>query len=198
MNYANLAGRRQKVPRPRRGTALKPVPSAWIVRRAPGNHGWRGLLAAAGRVYPCALGRCGISVMKREGDGATPAGAMRLLGGWCRRDRLPLLRCLHGLGAIRAGDGWCDDPLHPAYNRPVRLPFRPSHERMMRDDRLYDVCLMLDWNIVLRACFRGSAIFFHMAGPGFPPTAGCVAVEPAAMLRLLDAMRRGAALRVLP
>ena len=65
------------------------------------------------------------------------------------------------------------------------MPYRVSHERMMRDDRLYDACLVLDWNIRPRRRSRGSAIFFHLARPGFKPTEGCVAVSAQAMRRLL-------------
>jgi L,D-peptidoglycan transpeptidase YkuD (ErfK/YbiS/YcfS/YnhG family) len=32
---------------------------------------------------------------------------------------------------------------------------------------------------------RGSAIFFHLAQPGFAPTAGCVAVSLPAMRQIL-------------
>ena len=148
------------------------------VRRKPG---WRqkGLLLAGARVLPCALGRGGPGIVKREGDGATPAHAvMRPLWGYWRPDRgqrpsaaLPLL-------PISAHDGWCDAPAHPAYNRPVRLPFAASCETMWRDDCLYDICIVLDWNMAPRgrARHRGSAIFVHIAKPGYPPTAGCIAL----------------------
>jgi L,D-peptidoglycan transpeptidase YkuD (ErfK/YbiS/YcfS/YnhG family) len=179
------------------GTETNHRPQRWTVRRAPGNTAHHGLLAIAGRVYPCALGRSGISVFKREGDGATPAGKLRLLGGYCRRDRLPLLGCLAGLKAIRCDDGWCDDPGDPAYNRPVQLPFTASHERMMRTDNLYDICVVLDWNVFPRARFRGSAIFLHIAGPGHASTEGCVAVTPALIRHLLAWKRRGTTLRIM-
>ncbi|RUV95620.1 L,D-transpeptidase family protein, partial [Mesorhizobium sp. M1A.F.Ca.IN.020.04.1.1] len=47
------------------------------------------------------------------------------------------------------------------------------------------VCLVLDWNIVPRRRGCGSAIFFHLARPGFTPTQGCVAVTARTMARLL-------------
>ena len=40
----------------------------------------------------------------------------------------------------------------------------------------YDV-VVLDWNIRQRGRGRGSAIFLHVAKPGYPPTQGCVGVE---------------------
>jgi L,D-peptidoglycan transpeptidase YkuD (ErfK/YbiS/YcfS/YnhG family) len=53
-----------------------------------------------------------------------------------------------------------------------------------RDDRLYDACLVLDWNMA-RAAAGAAAIFFHLARPGFTPTQGCVAVTARTMARLL-------------
>jgi L,D-peptidoglycan transpeptidase YkuD (ErfK/YbiS/YcfS/YnhG family) len=62
---------------------------------------------------------------------------------------------------IRADMGWCDAPADANYNRRVRLPFRAKHEKMLRDDRLYDVCIVLDWNIRPRRRNGGSAIYMH-------------------------------------
>ena len=47
------------------------------------------------------------------------------------------------------------------------MPYAASHERMLRADDLYDACIVLDWNIGPRRRGRGSAIFFHLARPGF-------------------------------
>ena len=166
------------------------------VRTAPGKP-QRGLLRAGGRTFPCALGRSGISAFKREGDGATPLAAMRLLSGQVRADRTMARRSGLQLKAIRPDDGWCDAPAHGAYNRPVRLPFPASHECMMRADRLYDHCLVMDWNITARRRHRGSAIFLHVAKEGFAPTQGCIAIAPSLMRRLLPHLRRGTIVRIL-
>ena len=76
-------------------------------------------------------------------------------------------------------------PDDPNYNRPVKMPYAASHEHMLREDDLYDACIVLDWNIRPRRRGRGSAIFFHLARPGFTATQGCVAVTHAVMARLL-------------
>ncbi|MBO0904772.1 L,D-transpeptidase family protein [Jiella sonneratiae] len=145
----------------------------------------RGILAAGPWRIPCALGRAGTTVLKREGDGATPVATMRLVALWHRGGRMPRPQTTLPTRRVRPGiDGWCDEPTHAAYNRPVRLPFAASHESLARDDRLYDVVAVLDWNLARRARGRGSAIFLHVAKPGYPPTAGCVAIAPADMRRL--------------
>lgn len=154
------------------------------VRPRPGNRS-QGLLNAGGTVFACALGGGGISANKREGDGATPLGRMRVVSGYFRKGTVT-----HGatrLAMIPIGPdlGWCEVPDDRNYNRPVTIPYAASHERMLRDDALYDFCLVLDWNIVPRRRGRGSAIFFHLARPGFTPTQGCVAVTKPVMARLL-------------
>ena len=92
--------------------------------------------------------------------------------------------------------GWCEVPEDRNYNRPVKIPYGASHERIKRDDRLYDACLVLDWNISSRMRGRGSAIFFHLARPGFTPTQGCVAVSRRTMARLLPLLSNRTVVRV--
>lgn len=165
------------------------APIVLRVRPLPGRP-QRGILTGAGLTLPCALGRSGITRFKREGDGATPVGRFALLHGYRRADRgLPVAAPVP-IVPIRPDDGWCDDVADGRYNRPVKRPFAGSHEEMMREDRLYDLVLVLDCNIRRRSIGRGSAIFFHCAREGFAPTAGCVALDPADMRRLLPRLGR--------
>lgn len=154
------------------------------VRARPG-HPASGMLRFGALTMRCALGRSGVTACKREGDGATPLARMRLCYAMSKpRSGLPVrTRLPHR--STRASDGWCDAVFDRNYNRPVRLPYAASAERMLRDDRLYDVCIVLDWNIGCRVQGRGSAIFLHVARPGYPPTEGCVALGPRDMARLL-------------
>jgi len=154
------------------------------VRARPGNPS-QGLLVAGRQVFPCALGRGGISAVKREGDGATPLASMRILSGYFRGDHVAARHTRLRMTPISADLGWCEVPGDRNYNRPVKIPYGASHETMRRADRLYDYCLVLDWNISPRRRGRGSAIFFHLARPGFTPTQGCVAVTAKVMARLL-------------
>ncbi len=48
----------------------------------------------------------------------------------------------------------------------------------MREDRLYDIIIEIDHNTRPRVAGRGSAVFVHVARPGFGPTAGCIALRP--------------------
>ena len=167
------------------------------VRRAPGA-AHRAILAFGPLRFPAAIGRNGLASTKREGDGATPIATMALLFGY--RDGRKRARWPHSALRIRAAgpnDGWCDAPGSANYNRPVRLPFAASHERLQRDDGIYDMIIVMDWNIGSRARNRGSAVFFHLARPDFSPTAGCVAIAPAAMRVLLPYLKAGMRLKII-
>jgi L,D-peptidoglycan transpeptidase YkuD (ErfK/YbiS/YcfS/YnhG family) len=156
------------------------------VSRRIGGKPHEGRLIAGATVFPCALGRAGITHDKREGDGATPAGRWRLAGFYLRRPAP--LRAPWRL--TRRDDVWCDDARSFLYNRPLRAPLRLNHEEMWRNDRLYDVVGVMDYNLVPRVLGRGSAIFFHLATEELGPTAGCVALRARDMRRLLPRLGR--------
>jgi L,D-peptidoglycan transpeptidase YkuD (ErfK/YbiS/YcfS/YnhG family) len=167
-----------------------------VVRRRPG-HPCQGLLTVGSKTYLCALGRGGVSSNKREGDGATPLGSMRLIGGYFRSDHVRLGSCALAMERIADHSGWCDDAKDANYNRPVRLPYKASHEVMKRKDGLYDVVIVLDYNLRPRQSGRGSAIFFHVAKPGLTPTEGCVALPAQTMKLLLPRLSRHTVMTVL-
>jgi len=164
-----------------------------VVTPSPGRLG-AGRLHAGALTIPCALGRNGVTRFKREGDGKTPAGRFAVTGGYWRQDRLRPPGAHFCLRPIKAHMGWCDDPGDANYNRPLRLPARARHEELLRADGLYDVVLILDHNQRPRVRGHGSAIFFHLTRNGDDPTAGCVAISRADMLRLLPRLSRDCAM----
>jgi L,D-peptidoglycan transpeptidase YkuD (ErfK/YbiS/YcfS/YnhG family) len=99
---------------------------------------------------------------------------------------------------ITRSDGWCDDPTDRNYNRAVRHPYPASAERLWREDDLYDVVVVLGHNARPRVRGGGSAIFMHLARPGYTPTEGCIALRRAHLLLLLRGFGAGARVRVLP
>ncbi len=154
------------------------------VRTRPGYRS-KGLLQAGGRILNCALGRSGIGTKTGEGDGITPRGRFLLLAALIRTDKCPLRRGRIDYHTIRPEDGWCDATGDRNYNRPVDLPYAASHEKLWRDDHLYDVALVMDFNVSQRMSVGGSAIFFHLAREGYSATEGCVAISRRDMLWLL-------------
>lgn len=126
----------------------------------------------------CALGRSGIrdGTLKSEGDGATPTGCFALRRALYRADRLAPPETALDMQPINPNDGWCDDPGDAAYNQPVTLPYAASTESLWRTDAVYDVIVILGHNDDPPVPGRGSAIFMHVARPGYTPTEGCVAL----------------------
>ena len=149
-----------------------------------------------GGALRCAVGRAGIRSDKREGDGATPAGVFPLRRVLWRADRLPPPATGLTIAPIRPGDGWCDDPADAAYNRPVTLPYPARHERLWREDELYDVLVVLGHNDDPVVAGAGSAVFLHVVAADRTPTAGCVALTLPDLLGILATCRPGDVLRI--
>jgi L,D-peptidoglycan transpeptidase YkuD (ErfK/YbiS/YcfS/YnhG family) len=164
-------------------------PAAITVRRRAGEP-TRGILMFDGYPIPVALGRGGLKANKREGDGGTPIGTFRPLRLWWRKDRHARPRTLLPVRAIRPSDGWCEDTASRHYNQPVQLAAESNADRLMRADQLYDFIVEIDHNTRPRVAGRGSAVFLHLARPGFAPTAGCIAMTRGSMLRLLARLTR--------
>ena len=133
-----------------------------------------GRLRYLGRAMAATCGRGGVRDEKREGDGATPRGILRIAAVMYRPDRLTP----PGPWAvpIYPGDVWCDDPAHASYNQLCRAPMPASHEQMRRADPQYDIVLITDWNWPKARSGAGSAIFLHQWRRPGAHTAGCIAV----------------------
>ena len=155
-----------------------------------------GWLQCGNRVFRCILGRGGVTTDKREGDGATPAGAYPLRRLLYRSDRLAPPTNALPTSPLRPRDGWCDDPGHSAYNRPVILPLDASSESMWRDDHLYDLVVVLGYNDDPVVSGLGSAIFLHVASPEYSPTEGCIALAKEDLLTVLADITPGSDIRI--
>jgi L,D-peptidoglycan transpeptidase YkuD (ErfK/YbiS/YcfS/YnhG family) len=167
-----------------------------LIVRAPAT-ATRGTLTLGSAAYPCTLGRGGIVGDKREGDGGTPVGRFPLRRLFHRPDQEPAPETGLPATAITADMGWCDDPADPDnYNRLVRLPFAAGHERLWRDDRLYDLVVEIGYNDAPPVPGRGSAIFLHLARPDRGPTEGCVALDREALTTVLAALDPGSAIDI--
>jgi L,D-peptidoglycan transpeptidase YkuD (ErfK/YbiS/YcfS/YnhG family) len=90
---------------------------------------------------------------------------------------------------ILPGDLWSDDPKHEDYNMMVRAPYPYSHERLRRADPLYDLVILTDWNWPYAVPGRGSAIFIHRHRRSGYPTEGCIALSPAHLLDIAQALK---------
>ena len=146
----------------------------------------------------CALGRSGVTPpeSKREGDGATPLGAWPMRCVYWRPDRLARPQSGLPVELLIAEAGWCDDAADAFYNRPVILPYPAGHEKLWREDHVYDLIVALGYNDDPILPGRGSAIFLHVARPDYSPTEGCVACARDDLLALLAAAKPGDVLEI--
>jgi L,D-peptidoglycan transpeptidase YkuD (ErfK/YbiS/YcfS/YnhG family) len=167
-----------------------------ITVRPQGAERHCGLMTAGDTALPCALGRAGVTRRKREGDGASPAGTWPLRYVLFRPDRIDRPVTNLAVRALSPTDGWCDDPADRSYNRPVQLPYGASAEALWRDDGLYDLIVVLGYNDDPPRTGLGSAVFLHLATPDLGPTAGCVAVHRADMVRFLPRCGPGTRLEI--
>lgn len=149
------------------------------------------------RRWRCVLGAGGVLEDKVEGDAATPAGEFPLRRIYFRNDQVILPKVHLPARPIVEHDGWCDDPRSPAYNRLVHIPNEWSHEKMWREDGLYDVVVVVGYNDDPPEGEWGSAIFLHIAREGYTPTRGCVAFARDDLLELLPLLTPATRLRVL-
>lgn len=160
------------------------------------SDGW---LRFGGFQFRCALGKggCKPEADKREGDGATPLGRYPLRQVLYRPDRLKAPATRLPSRPLDPADGWCDDPADPAYNRPVRLPYAASHEKLWREDHVYDVIVELGHNDDPPIPGLGSAIFMHVARPDYAGTEGCVALALPDLQALLVAVPANVAMQII-
>lgn len=130
-----------------------------------------------GKEYFCSYGRNGFCVNKIEGDGCTPVGNFRILGGFYRYDKIGSLTSLLPLVVTSPEMGWCDDPESAEYNNLISKPYDKNHEDLYRHDDRYDIVLYIDHNMNPVVSGKGSAIFIHVASFGYGPTEGCIGLS---------------------
>ena len=85
--------------------------------------------------------------------------------------------------------GWCDDPKSNKYNQLVYIPFKHSHEKLFRRDNIYDIILVLDYNMSPIKKNKGSAIFIHVAKKDYKKTNGCVAINKISLLKIVKDLK---------
>ena len=133
----------------------------------------------------CALGKRGIGYKKREGDLITPKGQYRIKYLLYRRDRIKKIKTKLTRLSINKNMGWCNDSKSKNYNQLVKLPCKFNHEKLYRKDNIYDLILVLNFNMNPIKKNKGSAIFIHIAKKKYNKTEGCVAINKKMFLRIV-------------
>ena len=138
----------------------------------------------------CAVGKRGISIKRKEGDGTSPKGKFALKSVLFRQDREPKIKTKLKKIRIEKNMGWCDDPNSKNYNKLIRFPFKYNAEKLHKKNNVYDIIIVIDYNLNPVIKNKGSAIFIHIAKKNYSPTRGCIAVSKKDMKILLENVNR--------
>ena len=149
-----------------------------------------GYLKYKDRKFRCALGKAGIQKKKEEGDNITPKGNYNIIKIYYRSDRLKKISSKFKLTKITKNMGWCDDPKSRKYNQLINIPTKYSHETLYRRDNIYDLILVLNYNMKPTIKNKGSAIFIHVAKNNYNKTAGCIALKKADLIYLIKKIKK--------
>ena len=141
-------------------------------------------LFVKGEKLQCAIGLNGLTENKQEGDLSTPIGTFHFDKIFYRADRLGNMKFIIDSSIIKKNDGWCVDQKSGLYNQHIQFPFQKSAEHLFRDDRIYDIICVLNYNTSPIIPGLGSAIFLHIAKPGFLGTEGCIAIEREVLIEI--------------
>jgi L,D-peptidoglycan transpeptidase YkuD (ErfK/YbiS/YcfS/YnhG family) len=146
--------------------------------------------------FKCSLGKSGIGEKRIEGDNITPQGTFKVTRIYYRGDKIKKIKSKNKLFKIKKNFGWCDQPNSKYYNKLIRLPSKLSHEKLYRGDNIYDVILVLNYNMKPTIRYKGSAIFIHVARKKFPPTKGCIAICRKNLLYLTEHISKNIKIKI--
>ena len=125
----------------------------------------------------CSVGKRGIGAKKKEGDLITPKGTFKITKLLYRKERIKNLKTSLKKTIINKRMGWCDDARSKNYNKLIKSPSKFSFEKLYRKDSMYDIILVLDFNMNPIKKHKGSAIFIHIAKNNYKKTKGCIAIK---------------------
>jgi L,D-peptidoglycan transpeptidase YkuD (ErfK/YbiS/YcfS/YnhG family) len=140
--------------------------------------------------FRCALGKAGIGKKKIEGDSITPRGKFNIVKIYYRSDRVKKISSKYRLIKISKNMGWCDDPNSKKYNQLINLPTKYTHEKLYRKDNVYDLLIVLNYNMSPISKNKGSAIFIHIARQNYKKTSGCVAIKKPHLIKLIKTIKK--------
>ena len=144
----------------------------------------------------CAVGKRGIKIKKKEGDLITPKGQFKIKCVLYRKDRIGRLNTKLKKTPIKKNMGWCDDPSSKFYNKLINFPFKFNAEKLYKRENIYDIILVLNFNMNPIRKNKGSAIFIHIAKKKFTPTKGCVAISKNVLKKILSKINKDCKVRI--
>ena len=146
--------------------------------------------------FKCALGKAGIGKKKIEGDNITPKGIFSMVKIYYRSDRVKKISSKFRLIKITKKMGWCNDPNSKKYNQLINLPTNYTHEKLYRKDNVYDLVIVLNYNIKPTIKNKGSAIFIHITKNTYKKTKGCIALNMVNLIKLISEITKNTKVKV--
>jgi len=146
--------------------------------------------------FRCALGKGGVKKKTMEGDNITPKGIFKIIKIYYRPDKIKKIKTLIKKIKIKKNMGWCDDPNSRFYNKLINLPTKYSHEKLYRNDRLYDLIVVLSYNTNPIIKNRGSAIFMHIANNSYKKTKGCIALKKEHLIEIISKIKKNTKIKI--
>jgi len=92
--------------------------------------------------------------------------------------------------------GWCDDPNSNYYNKLVKLPYEYNYEKLYKKENIYDIILVLDYNMNPVIKNKGSAIFIHVAKRNYKKTEGCIAIKKKILLKIIKDIKKNTKVKI--
>ena len=148
------------------------------------------------KLYKCALGKNGITKNKKEGDKKTPAGIFSLGKIFYRKDKIENLKTKRKKVIIKKNMAWCDDPENKFYNKLI-FTNDEGKEKLFRKDNLYDIIIVINYNIRPVKKNKGSAIFIHLARKNYSGTMGCIALNKKDLIEILKSLKNNEKIKIL-
>tara|TARA_B100001057_G_scaffold463247_1_gene517037 strand:- start:696 stop:1196 length:501 start_codon:yes stop_codon:yes gene_type:complete len=145
----------------------------------------------------CSIGKRGIGNKKKEGDLITPKGHYKIKYILYRKDRIKKIQTRLKKIIIKKNMGWCDDPRSDKYNKLIKLPSNYSYEKLYRKDNIYDIVLVLNYNMDPVIKNKGSAIFIHITKKNYKKTEGCVAIKKVQLLKIIKKLKNKTKIKIL-
>jgi L,D-peptidoglycan transpeptidase YkuD (ErfK/YbiS/YcfS/YnhG family) len=146
--------------------------------------------------FRCALGKAGIKKKEKEGDNVTPKGIFKITSMYYRPDRIKNIITAVKKIKIKKNMGWCDDPDSHFYNQQISLPNKFGHEKLYRNDHLYDLILFINYNTNPIIKNKGSAIFIHIAKKNYKKTKGCIALKKKHLIELISKIKKNTQIKI--
>jgi len=146
--------------------------------------------------FRCALGKAGVKKKEKEGDNVTPKGIFKITKVYYRPDKIKNITSILKKIKIKKNMGWCDDPKSNFYNQQIKLPSKFSYEKLYRSDNLYDIILVVNYNINPIIKYKGSAIFLHVANKNLDNTKGCIALKKKNLISLVSKLEKNTKIKI--